>query len=1012
MYLHFQKKTTGILVAAFMLMGLPLAPADVWASASAEDPIVQQTAKVTGNIVDATTNEPLIGVNIVVKNSPSIGAITDINGNFSIDAPANAVLVVSYVGYTKLEVSASSSPLSIQLKEDSHALSELVVVGYGTQRRESLTGALQTLKSDKIVTVTTTSVENMLSGKVPGVYVSPSSGQPGSRGDIIIRGKSSINGVTSPLWVIDGVIVGTASNYSLNSNDIETMTILKDAASTAIYGSQGANGVIVVTTKRASSDNVNVNFSAKFGLTELDNGNMQVMNGAELYDYFNSFSNKEAVNFPRWNPDLRNSNYNWWDLATQTGIAQDYNISISGGGEKMKSYFSIGYYDEEGAVRGYSFSRYSTRFRLEYKPIEWLTIKPSISGSRRDVDNRQHNVTSMYSSMPWDNPYLPDGTPTPHRSATWVNSTSTNYLYDLQWDKSDNQRYSLMGNIDFDIRLTPWLTFSSINNLTWDSYTSHSYEDPRSDGSSGVGGRISELIDKTERRYTNQILRYNQSFGKHDISALAAYEFSDYYFKEVAASGVGFVAGYEALNIVAKPEKTEGYINTSAIQSLLFNANYAYDNKYLVQVSARRDGASNFGDNAKYGNFFSVSAGWLINKEAFFKADWVDLLKVRVAYGSVGNRPSELYPQYDLYELTDKKYNDLYGALITQIGNKDLTWEKTYTTGIGLDFNFMERFRVNLDYYSKATDNILYKVPVSGLVGVTSNWQNVGEMENKGFEVTLGADIVKTKDWHWGADFNLGLNRNKVTKLYGKDSNTKGIITENYGAGIAGSISRLLIPGYSVDTFFGREWAGVNPEDGSPQWYKTDEASKERVITGKYAEADPVKLGSYNPDFYGGFSTNLSWKQLDLNAIFGYSVGGKIYNYSRQEYDSDGRYTDRNQIKLIEGWSRWQKPGDIATHPVATYGNQSGANEVSSRYLEDADYFKLRSLSIGYNLKLPQWKIPNIRLSFTAENVFTITDYSGVDPEISAVNGIVSGVVGSSVYPKTRKYMFGLSFTL
>ncbi|MDR3218451.1 MAG: TonB-dependent receptor [Dysgonamonadaceae bacterium] len=1011
MYLHFRKKATGILVAAFMLVGLPLASADVRASVSADDPIVQQTVKVTGSVVDATTGESLIGVNVVVKNLPSTGATTDVNGNFSLDVPVDAVLVVSYVGYTRLEITASSSPLSIKLKEDSHALSELVVVGYGTQRRESLTGALQTLKNDKIVTTTTTSVENMLSGKAPGVYVSPSSGQPGGRGDIIIRGKSSINGVNAPLWVIDGVIVGTASNYTLNPTDIETMTILKDAASTAIYGSQGANGVIVVTTKRASGDNVNVNFSAKFGLTQLDNGNMQVMNGAELYDYFNSFSNKEAVNFPRWNADLRNSNYSWWDLATQTGIAQDYNISISGGGEKMKSYFSIGYYNEEGAVRGYDFSRYSTRFRLEYKPLEWLTIKPLVSGSRRDVDDRQYSVTSMYSNMPWDNPYLPDGTPTPHRSATWVNSTSTNYLYDLQWDNSNDQRYSVMGNIDFDIRLTPWLTFSSINNLTWDNYASHSYEDPRSDGASGVGGRISEVVDRTERRYTNQILRYNQSFGKHAVSALAAYEFSDYYFKEVSASGVGFVEGYDVLDIVAKPEKTQGYINTSAIQSYLFNANYAYDDRYLAQVSARRDGASNFGENAKYGNFFSVSAGWLINKEDFFKADWVDLLKVRAAYGSVGNRPSELYPQYDLYGLTGQKYNDLYGALITQIGNKNLTWEKTYTTGIGVDFNFMERYRVNLDYYSKTTDNILFKVPVSGLIGVTSTWQNVGEMENKGFEVMLGADIVKTKDWFWAADFNLGLNRNKVTKLYGKDADTKGIVSSSYGVNIAGSISRILLPDHSVDTFYGREWGGVNPEDGAPQWYKTDDSGA-RVLTSKYAEADQVVLGSYNPDFYGGFSTNLSWKQLDLNAVFGYSVGGKIYNYSRQEYDSDGRYTDRNQLKLMDGWSRWQKAGDIATHPVATYGNQSGANEVSSRYLEDADYFKLRSVSLGYNLKLPQWKIPNIRLSFTAENLLTITGYSGVDPEISAVSGIVSGVVGPSVYPKTRKYMFGLSFTL
>jgi TonB-linked SusC/RagA family outer membrane protein len=972
----------------------------------------QNAVAVQGIIADES-GEPLIGASVLQEGTQN-ATITDLNGHFSLQAPRGSVLQIAYMGYVTQRITVTSGTMNVTMKEDAQALDEVVVVGYGTQRRESLTGALQTLKSEKIVTATTPSVENLLSGKAPGVYVAPGNGQPGSRGTIIIRGKTSINGVTDPLWVIDGVIVGTASNFTLNPNDIETMSILKDAASTAIYGSQGANGVVVVTTKRATGNDTSVSFSAKLGANRLSNGNMEVMNGAELYDYFKSFSNAESVAFPRWNEDLRNSNYSWWDLATQTGTAQDYNLSVSGGSDRMRSYFSVGYYNEEGAVRGYEFDRYSVRYRSEFKPTGWLTIKPLISGSRRDVDDRQYSVTAMYSNLPWDSPYLPDGTPTPHKSATWVNSTYTNYLYDLQWNKSNNQRYSLMGNFDFDIRLTSWLTFSSVNNLTWDNYAEHSYEDPRSNGGSGVGGRISEIDDKTERRYTNQMLRFNHSFGKHSVNALAAYEFNDYSYKKIEAAGIGFVEGFDVLDITAKPEKTKGYVNGSAVQSYLFNANYAYDNKYMAQLSMRRDGASNFGSNAKYGNFFSVSAGWIIDRETFFKADWVDLLKVRAAYGSVGNRPSNLYPQYDLYSLSGEKYNDYFGALISQIGNKDLTWEKTYTLGVGVDFSFMERFRVNLDCYSKNTDNILFQVPVSGLVGVTSIWQNVGEMENNGFEIMLGADVIKSKNWNWSVDFNLGSNRNKVTRLYGKSSgdvNTKGLITNSYGGAPAGSIARILLPGYSIDTYYSREWAGVNPEDGSPQWYMTDESGA-RVVTGNYAEADEVALDSYNPDFYGGFSTNLSWKRLDLSAVFGYSAGGKIYNYARQEYDSDGRYPDRNQMKLMDGWSRWEKPGDMATHPKPAYNNSSNANAVSSRYLEDAGYLKLRSLSLGYNLKLAQWKLPDVRLSLTAENVFTLTDYSGVDPEVPAVDGVVGGVVGPSVYPVTRKFMFGLNFTL
>lgn len=982
--------------------------------------ISQQAIKVSGVVTDAISGEPIIGANILVKGTAT-GTITDFDGNFSIEVPSGSTLVFSYIGYLNQEVPASTSNMTIRLKEDTQALEEVVVVGYSVQKKESLTGALQSLKSEKITTVTSANVDNMLSGKAPGVFVAPGDGRPGEKGNIVIRGKASINGNTDPLWVVDGVIVGNASANTLNPNDIETMTILKDAASTSIYGSQGANGVIVVTTKRASGDKVRISVSAKLGVNSLDNGNLEVMNGSELYDYFKSFSNQEMVKFPRWNEDLRNSNYSWWDLATQTGFAQDYNISISGGSEKVKSYFSLGLYDEEGAVKGYDFTQYSFRYRTEYKPLDWLTVKPLIAGSRRNVDDRQYSVTSMYSNLPWDNPYGEDGKPTPHRSSTWVNSNSTNYLYDLQWNKSTSEEYSFTGNIDFDIRFTNWLTFSSVNNFSWNNYAYQAYTDPRSDVGSGVNGRLQEYDTKTQRRYTNQMVRFSKGFDKHTVNALVAYEFRDYRFKSVNAIATGFIPGFEILDVTAKPEKTSGYINESAIQSYIFDANYAYDNKYLAQVSFRRDGASNFGSNKKYGNFWSISGGWNLHREEFMQYDWIDMLKLRVAYGTVGNTPPNLYPQYDLYAVS-QKYNEISGALISQIGNANFTWEETKTLGIGVDFSFLNRFRVNADYYNKYTSNVLFAVPVSGLSGVTSVWQNIGEVQNNGFELALGADIIKTKDWYWGADFNIGLNKNKVKKLYksGSSDEAAEIIDTNIG-GPAGSISRILKEGYSSDTFYGREWAGVDPETGAPQWYTTDDTGN-RIITKDYAKADEVMLGEYNPDFYGGFSTSLSWKQFDMNAVFSYSIGGKIYNYSRQEYDSDGTYTDRNQMKLKSGWSRWEKPGDIATHPKPAYNNSSNANKVSSRYLEDGDYLKLRSLSIGYNLKLPKFKLENVRLTFTAENLFTITGYSGVDPEIPVKandptatkegTASVAGVSGASNYPITRKFMFGINFTL
>ncbi|SHI41403.1 TonB-linked outer membrane protein, SusC/RagA family [Arenibacter nanhaiticus] len=978
-----------------------------------------QERSITGTVVDAATNDPIPGASIVIKNTTT-GTATDFDGLFTIQATTNATLVISYLGYkTKEMVVGSESNYTIALEEDAAQLEEVVVVGYSTQKRESLTGALQTVKGDDLRNVTTPSVENMLNGKAPGVFVAPGSGKPGSKGGVVIRGQATLSGTTSPLWVIDGVIVGSGAG-ELNPDDIDSITVLKDAASTSIYGSQGANGVIVVTTKRAKVGKTTVSFSTKLGFNQLNNGNTKMMNGAELYDTYSSFANADQISFPRWNSDLRNSNFDWWDVATKSGFTRNYNVSIQGGSETLRSFMSIGLYDEEGAVKGYDYTRYNFRFKTEYKPYDWLTIKPSLVGSLREVEDRQYSTTAMYSNLPWDSPYDEDGNLVPHRSSEWVNSASTNYLYDLQWNHSSNKNYEFMGNLDFDIKLTDWLTFSSVNNLRYNNYKAKGYTDPRSNGGESVGGRITDYRSEYTRQYTNQILRFNNGWGKHYLNGLLAYEFNDYHSETLDVYGTGFIPGFEVLDVVAKPERTKGGINEWAVQSVLSNANYSYDNKYMAQVSFRRDGASNFGDNAKYGNFFSLSGGWNIDREDWFKAAWVDALKLRVAYGSVGNRPSSLYPQYDLYAVsTGAGYNGNPGALISQIGNKDLTWEKTYTSGLGVDARMLNnRARLTFDYYVKNTDNILYQVPVTGLTGVTSIWQNIGEMENKGIELAVGGDIIRNEDLTWSIDVNLGHNVNNLTKLYKtKDASGEYVVRPiivSDGLGIAGSAQRMLEPGRPVDTYYLKEWAGVNPENGLPMWYKVDRDNEgnelSRTTTSNYSEATFEKTGKVSPDLFGGFTTALSYNRIDLSAVFGYAIGGKIYNYSRQEYDSDGTYTDRNQMVLRPGWSRWEKPGDIATHPIARYNNQDKGNATSTRFLEKSDFLKLRSLSLGYNLDLSQYNIDNLRISFTGENLFVITDYSGVDPEIPVDdNGAILGSTGPAVYPATSKFMLGLN---
>ena len=975
--------------------------------------VQQQDQKLKGQVIDATTGEPVIGVNVLVKGTTN-GTITDIDGKYELNAPTGAILQISFIGYKTVEIAATTSEQTIKLHEDTETLDEVVVVGYGVQKKESLTGAMSTLKENRLKDVTTPTVENMLNGKVSGVYVAPGSGQPGSNGAVQIRGRATLSGSTSPLWVIDGVIVGEDPGV-LNPSDIENMTILKDAASTAIYGSQGANGVIIVTTKMGKSEKMKINASVKLGVSTMTNGKMEVMNGAELYDYYASFPNQEDIKFSRWNPELRNANFDWGELASQAGFTQDYNISLSGGNEKMSSYFSLGYYSEEGTVKGYKYDRYSFRYRSNYKPFSWLTIKPNISGSMKNTDDSQYDYTAKYTMFPWDSPYDEDGNLVPDRYSGWVDSSDLNYLNSISYgNHTARKTYEFSGNFDFDIKITDWLTFTSVNNYRWTGYFQATYTDPRTDSASGVQGRVEEEQTNNIQRYTNQYLTFNKMFGKHSVQALLAYEFMDTSAKVINAKGTGIVSGFEVLDATATPEEVGGNLTEWAKQSVFAKANYTYDNRYLAEVSLRRDGASNFGDDKKYGNFFSISAGWNINREKWFKADWVDVLKLRASYGSVGNIPYSNYPQYGLYSVSSN-YNGIPAILISQVGNKDLTWEQTYTAGVGIDANFFNnRLRFVFDYYNKYTSNILYQVPVSGLTGITSRWQNVGEMRNSGIEITIGGDIIRTKDWLWSLDLNMGYNKNKLEKLYGDDPNMMIIGGGGNDTSIAGAAEKVLKVGYSTDRYYLREWAGVDPKNGAPLWYKNDGSGE---TTSNYSEAKQVMTEATSPKLFGGFNTSLTWKNIDLNASFGFSLGGKIYNYSRQEYDSDGAYTDRNQMKLIDGWSRWEKEGDIATHPAASYGNKSNSNKASTRYLEDGDYLKLRSLSIGYNLDLSKYYIQNMRIYFTAENVFTLTGFSGIDPEVPAYYDETTGTyksigtAGANLYPSTRKFMFGINLT-
>ncbi len=964
-----------------------------------------QNIKVKGIVTDAK-GEPVIGATVREKGTTN-GTITDFDGKFELLIKKGSSIEVSYIGYQSQQLLADANKsLNIILKEDTKILDEVVVVGYGTQKKESLTGAMQVVKQEKLIDITTSSAENLLSSKAPGVYVNSGSGQPGSTGKIVIRGKATVNGGTDPLWVIDGVLVGSGAG-NLNPSDIESISVLKDAASTAIYGSMGANGVIVVTTKKGKSGETKVNLSARTGISQLNKGGFSVMNGAELYDLYKSFSNQENIQFSQYDPSLRNKDFSWWNAATQIGLVQDYNISVSGGSDKIKSYISLGLYDESGAIKGFDLTKYNFRFNVDYQVNKWLKIKPSVWGARRDIYNKQHSVSAMYRCLPWDSPYDENGNLIQEsQPKSWVSPKMGNYLYNLQWNYSKSTSYEFMGNLDFDIKITDWLTFSSVNNYKYGTTKSKSYIDPKSSGGKADSGLLKDNNSEYYRLYTNHLLRFNKLFGSHSLNAILAYEFNSYTSNATAQTAAGFPSGFIVADVATTPKAVGGSIQEWAVQSFFLNSNYSYDNKYLAQFSIRTDGASNFGENARYGTFFSISGGWNISREKFFNVKWVNSLKLRASYGSVGARPGSLYPQYALYSIGGG-YNGTSGAMMNQIGNDDLTWEKTYTLGVGLDATLFDRVNINLDYYRKRTTDLLYNVPVSGVIGWSVNYKNVGEVLNTGIEATVGVDIIQKNAWNWNVSANIAKNKNEIKSLYGDKPE---IIISYAQSGIVGTANKILRPGYDIDSWYTTEWAGVDAENGDPLWYTTDDNGN-RITTNNYAEAsaNPVICGSSNPDFYGGFSTTLKWKNLDLAANFAYSIGGKIYNYMRTEFDSDGAYTDRNQMRLKKGWSRWEKPGDIATHPKAVYGNKSHSNSTSSRYLEDASYLRLRNLTIGYNIPVKKY-ISNMRIYASGENLFVLSGFSGIDPEVPPT-GSGTGVA-SAVYPQTRKFVLGLNITL
>ena len=946
--------------------------------------------KVTGTVKDAN-GEPIIGATVVEKGTTN-GTVTDFDGNFVLEATEGTSLEISYIGYKTQQLTADSGKtLAVILNEDTEVLDEVVVMGYTTQSRNTLTGAAVALKEEKLKDVSTANVSSMLDGKVAGMNVSVSSGKPGGTGRIRIRGKGSLGSSLDPIWVVDGVIYN--EDPCLSPNEIDNLSVLKDASSTALYGSRASNGVIVITTKKGSKDRQKFRVNIQQGLSDLSWGNLEMMNAQQLYDY------QSAFNSSSWfTPDLLKHDTDWMDLATQTGLYTNASVSYQGGNEKVDSYLLLDYYRETGAVKDMNYNRYTIRNNNDYKIHEKFKAFTKLQGQYVHTKDQTASLYDSYLYLPWDYPYNEDGTVRTGKEQDWYGRDKNNYLERQYKNFSAYENFYVSATAGFVWTLRNGLTLESNNNVNYKIARDESYVDPNTIGGQAKSGTISNTNAITANYFTNQMLRYKTNInGKHDIQALVAYEYSRRFYEVTSATAKGIISGKEVISGTTGMDAMSGTKQAFNIQSVLSNVNYSFDGRYMLQASYRLDGSSKFGKDNQYGSFYTFSGAWNFNREKFMQplSDILTAGKLRASWGVVGNMPDGYYNHLSLY--TASMYNEEPASFPDQLGNKDLSWEKNQTLNVGVDLSFFNRVNLSLDYYNKYTSDLLYYVKFSAITGYGGQWQNIGAVRNKGFELNLDANLLSLKDWQWDFSFNLAHNKNKIEELYGGAPQISGL--------------RRFEEGRDMDDLYMAEWAGVDPETGSPQWYTTDEDGK-RVLTNSYSEATGAKtyVGSAAPKVTGGFNTMLTWKDLSFSASFAYSMGAKLYASGRELLDSDGAYDTYNQMVLKDGWVRWEKPGDIATHPKAISGGNANAHKTSSRYLEDADYLTLKNITLAYRLPknfLSKLGLEDVTLSFSADNLFTITPYSQVDPATASYEG--NGAGSSTVYPTVRKYVFGLS---
>lgn len=961
---------------------------------------------VSGTVTDEK-GEGMPGVTVILKGNASIGATTDVSGNYSISIPdqlaANAVLVFSFIGYESVERPVGQeSRIDLALTSSVSQLEQVVVVGYSAKKVKYLSSSVSTISNENLRDVTSNELPSLLQGKAPGVVVSTASGDPTSAASILIRGAGTISAGTSPLVVVDGNIGGT-----YNPVDVENITILKDVAATGLYGSRAANGVIIVTTKMGKAGKTEISFNNTLGFAEATTGKFRMMNSQELYDFQKTFYNRD--------PSVVNTNTSWWDEAFRTGFVNNHNVSVSGGSDKTTYYVSANYYKEEGTVVENDKTGYNLRTNLQTQLTQKLSAKFLFNGTfTKDNYHNSNTVYDAYNNLPFDPAYDSDGKPTDGRSYPgWLGRDRENFIHSIQYNYSKAKSLNTTSDIDLDYDLTDHLTISSYNRLHFSNGQSASFNDPRTKQGGANSGELYNGNSFQSRLLTSNRIRYANEFGRNSISLLGVAEAETSYYSSSSAAGKGLPPGRDVMSVATDILSNPlGYNEQIGFRKYLAQADYSYDNRYFLVGSFVNEFSSLFGKNNSSANFFQLGASWVLTNEDFLKNNsLLSFAKLRLSHGTVGNADGiSNFASLGLYSIsTDASYSGLPGAAPFQKGNPDLTWEKIRSSNIGFDLSFWKRVDLVVDAYIKEASDLLYRKPLAATTGYSYVWVNAGSVRNKGLEFSLTSTNISNRNFTWETNLNMAFNRNKVLEL-------------SDGAPFFASGARQPIaPGHDMAEWNMPVWAGVDPQNGDPLWEKVikDEQGNVTSIgtTNKYSEVQTAASRQFtgksaNPKFTGGLSNKLTYGNFTLSAFFNFVYGNWVYNDSRFYFDNDGLYESYNQMVPAKGWTRWEKPGDVATHPKPIVGGNKDSNQSSTRYLEDGSYLRLRNVRVGYSLPKDMLRgFTKISVFVSADNLWTGTKFSGPDPEASlSMSNQVSGL-SSFKYPISRKYLLGINFS-